>query len=416
MKGSLTYRSKTFMPTEREAPADAVQPSHKFMVRAGMIRQLGSGAYSKLPLGFDVTRRLETIIDEEMENRGASRLHFPALQPVSIWKEAGRFEIYGDDMFHFPDRHGRETCLAPTHEIAAALLATSDIRSYKDLPCRLYQTQIKFRDEARPRGGVLRTREFTMHDLYSFDEDEEKAQVSYSLFHEAYVAVFRRVDLPVFSIETSETGTIGGAVSHEFLHPNDLGESSFWVTADGKEAFFEPAGKSDLVRTSGFELAHTFQLATQYSEALSAKFNRPTGERLPVWMCSFGLGIERTIAAAIEHHARGSRMVWPVELAPYHVNVILASEDLASEAHREIAELGAHLLAAGLRVMVDDRQLRIGAKFADSELLGPRWELVVGKEYPFVELRDHAEATEKLVNISAAPSEVLIEARRGTFT
>lgn len=405
MSGSVQYRDAAFIPTTREVPGDTQQLSHRYMLRAGLVRQLGSGSYSKLPMGFDVCRRLEDLIDEEMLSRGASRVHFPALQPVSIWRDAGRFETYGDDIFSFLDRHGKETCMAPTHEIAAALLGASDIRSYKNMPCRLYQTQIKFRDEVRPRGGVLRTREFTMHDLYSFDVDDGAAQVSYELFHDAYLSVFRRIDLPIFPVETSDTGAIGGSVSHEFIYPSVAGESEVWVTADRSSAVFEltSAGSAEgMTQETGLELAHTFQLGTQYSDRLGAEFVTAQGGKMPIWMCSFGLGVERTVAAVVEHNLSGdAKMVWPKEISPYPINIMVSSSELQSGA-TTAAKVATRLAAAGYRVMIDDRDIGMGVKFADSGLLGPRWELVLGREAPRLELRDQATGTVTTVEPEAA--------------
>ncbi len=409
MPGQIHYRSTRFIPTTRDAPADATQPSHRYMLRAGLIRQLGSGAYTKLPLGFTVCRNLENLIDEEMELRGAVRLHFPALQPVSIWQDAGRFEAYGKDMFSFKDRHERLTCMAPTHEIAAALMAASDIRSYKDLPRRIYQTQTKFRDEVRPRAGLLRTREFTMHDVYSFDVDEAAGEASYSLFHAAYVSLFRRLELPVYSIATSDTGAIGGSVSHEFLHPNPGGDSEFFISADGSRAQWEPdeSDPSNSVKHAGFELAHTFQLGTQYSVSLGTFYDTPSGEKWPIWMCSFGLGIERTIASLIEHHSSGGRMVWPAAVAPYHVNIVLAQDDVLA-IQKAGADIAARLASAGLRVMIDDRPARVGVKFADSELLGAAQDVVLGKDYPSAELQDHRHGTRRSFDVQEVAAQVCL--------
>lgn len=371
----VTFRSRLFIPTLKETPAGVQLPSHDFMLRSGMIRQLGAGAYTKLPYGFEVARRLEHVVSEEMWRRGAEQLHFPAVQPVSIWKEAERYESYGDDMFSFPDRHGRDTCFAPTHEIAAALLAAGDIRRYDQLPVRVYQIQIKYRDEVRPRGGVLRTREFTMHDLYSFDIDEPASVESYNLFYDSYVDIFRRLRLPAIPVETSDTGAIGGSVSHEFLCAAVAGEAEL------------PAGSGVPPDVRGLELAHTFQLGTQYSEKLGGTVNNPGGTPVPLWMCSFGLGIERTMAAVIEHGvAERGQVVWPFEIAPYHVNLLLMDSESAQV--NAGSALAAQCMNSGLRVVVDDRPARAGAKFAESELLGVRWEIIIGKRFPDLEVRD----------------------------
>lgn len=371
----VTFRSKLFIPTLKDIPGGVQLPSHDYMLRSGMIRQLGAGAYTKLPYGFEVAKRLEHVVSEEMWRRGAEQLHFPAVQPVSIWRTAERYDSYGDDMFSFLDRHGRETCFAPTHEVAAALLAAADVRRADQLPLRLYQLQLKYRDEVRPRGGVLRTREFTMHDLYSFDVDEVSCYESYRLFYESYVDIFRRVQLPAIPVETSDTGAIGGSVSHEFLFPTAAGEADLPPAAGGDSGL------------RGLEVGHTFQLGTQYSEKLGARVANSTGAMVPLWMCSFGLGIERTMAAIIEHGvAERGQVVWPFVVAPYHINILPLNSD--SAAINASAVIGAQCMAAGFRVVVDDRPARAGAKFADSELLGVRWEIVVGKKHPIVEVRD----------------------------
>jgi prolyl-tRNA synthetase len=392
--GSVIFRSQRFIPTLKQVPGDVQVLSHAFMLRSGMIRQLGSGAYTKLPLGLEVAKRLECVVSEEMYSRGAEQIHFPAVQPVSIWRIAGRYESYGADMFSFLDRHGRETCFAPTHEIAAALLAAADVHSYRDLPLRLYQLQLKYRDEVRPRGGVLRTREFTMHDLYTFDIDEVSSRENYALFFDSYQAIFRRIGLPVVPVETSDTGAIGGSMSHEFLFPTKVGESDL------------PDGMSEDPSLRGLEVAHTFQLGTQYAEKLGAAAQNSSGQAVPIWMCSYGLGIERSIAAVVEHALTTTKqVVWPAVLAPYHVNIIVLSDDKQA-LNLTVAKTAAQCAAAGLRTMVDDRAERAGLKFADSALLGARWEVVFGNRYPNVEVRDHCTGNVLEVNDDAIVSQI----------
>ncbi|MBN1594279.1 MAG: proline--tRNA ligase, partial [Candidatus Coatesbacteria bacterium] len=216
--------SEAFIPTLKEAPADAVSISHKLMVRAGMIRQATSGAYSYLPYGYAIVKNLKQIVREEMDRAGGQEFLLPALQPAEIWQRSGRLDDYGQDVFRFIDRHGHEMLLGPTHEEIITLIVANEIRSWADLPKMFYQIQTKFRDEARPRFGVLRTREFTMKDLYSFDMDEAGLDVSYNKMFEAYCRIFDRIGVEYEPIATSETGAIGGSASHEFIVIAESGE------------------------------------------------------------------------------------------------------------------------------------------------------------------------------------------------
>jgi prolyl-tRNA synthetase len=387
-KETMTMRySNLYVPTLRETPKEAQVMSHQLMLRSGMIRPLGSGMNTQLPLGKRMMDKLDKIIDEEFDRIEVSRLHFPALHPATLWKNSGRWEAYGDDMFKFQDRHGRDMCMAPTHEVVAADLVRESIRSYKDLPIRFYQTQIKYRDEMRPRGGVLRTREFTMKDMYSFDTDQAGVQESYARGHRAYCRVYARAGLRYLAVETSDTGLIGGDWSHEFFALSDAGEDTLYYcdqcghgiadsSAEESACFRCDNGKYREVM--GIEVGHIFQLGTQYSEFVNLVFTDEYGEKKYVLMCSFGLGLERTIAAVIEQNHDEKGIIWPAKFAPFQFIISPLFID-APELVNFSEELYARLKASDVDVLLDDRNVSPGVKFADAELIGIPIQIVIGK-------------------------------------
>lgn len=529
----LAYQKMTqlYAPTLKEDPNEAELPSHKLMLRAGMIRKSASGLYSYLPLAWRSLQKIEAIIREEMERVGAQEALFPILIPAELWHESGRWGAYGDELMRVEDRHGREFCLGPTHEESVTDLVRDELRSYKQLPVTLYQIQTKFRDELRPRFGLMRGREFIMKDAYSFSEDEQSLQEIYDNMKVAYANVCERCGIKALQV-VADTGEIGGNASVEFMALADSGEaslvwcecgyaaddeaataaivvkdapaqemefistpgvsnmedaaracgveisqtrkalalvdeegnavvamlpgdhdlneikahkvlgnyhamtdeelsayglykgsigpvnlpenirliadislqdSSSWVCGANQkdthiigacmhrdfeiEEFFDlaqakagdicPTCGKPLQAARGIEVSQVFQLGTKYSEAMGATFMDKNGSEKPLVMGCYGIGVSRTLAAIVEQHFDEDGIIFPVSVAPYHIEIILLSldEDLMQEADRIATEL----IAQGVEVLVDDRKERPGVKFADADLMGVPYQIVLGK-------------------------------------
>ncbi len=555
--------SEMFLPTVREVPSDAEIVSHQLMIRAGMIRKLTSGIYSYLPLGLRVVRKVEKIVREEMNRAGAQEVFLPAVQPAELWQESGRWKKYGKELLRFKDRHNRDYCIGPTHEEVVTDLVRNEIKTYRQLPKNLYQIQTKFRDEIRPRFGVIRCREFSMKDAYSFDVDWEGCDVSYRKMYDAYSRIFSRCSLEFRAVE-ADTGNIGGSFSHEFMAVAETGEdalifcstcdyaaniekaevarpeklpvneaefkplesvrtprvrtieevcSFFGVTpdrivktlifvADGKpvavlirgdeevneaklrahlscdelelatddvvlEVTGSPKGfagalgiKSPVIAdyslmnmknfimganredhhvvnanigrdfkvetfadlriiketdpcprcgkpirlARGIELGHTFKLGTKYSKAMRATFLDRDGKEQEMVMGCYGIGVGRTVAAAIEQNNDAKGIIWPMSIAPYHV--ILTPVNVNDSAVMEAAEkLYSRMLEASVEVIIDDRDERAGVKFNDADLIGIPIRFTVGPKRAAegkVEARMRKTGEEKVVDIDKA--------------
>ncbi len=375
--------SSLFAPTLKENPQEAEIVSHSFMLRAGMIRQLSSGIYAFLPLGLRTINKITKIIKEEMDRAGGQELLLPALHPGELWKETGRWEVYGPELIRLKDRKDRDFCLGPTHEEVITDLARREIRSYRQLPLLLYQIQTKFRDEIRPRFGVMRAREFIMKDLYSFDRDFEGLEISYQKMYNAYCRIFDRCDLS-YEVVPAESGVIGGAVSHEFLVLADSGEEkllicptcNFSTTQDEERC---PHCGTDLEEKRGIEVGHIFQLGTKYSEPMKAYFVDRDGEEKPLIMGCYGIGIGRTMAAAIEAYHDDKGIQWPLSIAPYEVAIIPINWKNAKQ--REVAEeIYQESQEKGFEVVVDDREFSAGYKFSEADLIGFPLQVIVGEK------------------------------------
>lgn len=528
--------SEMFLPTVREVPADAETVSHQLMIRAGMIRKLTSGIYSYLPFGYRVVRKVEEIVREEMNRAGAQEVSLPVVQPAELWQESGRWELYGKELLRFNDRHGRDYCLAPTHEEVITDLVRHEIKTYRQLPRNLYQIQTKFRDEVRPRFGVMRCREFVMKDAYSFDADEEGAEVSYRMMYDAYRRIFERCGLRFRAVE-ADSGNIGGSFSHEFMVIADSGEdvlvycdscnyaanlekaealrpdaqemdreaflaleevytpqvrtieevSNFLkmpadrlvktlvFNADGAPAVVLVRGNEEinevkvknylgcavleladdaLIRSvtgaprgfagavgikgeiiadysvmnmtnfvmganredyhfinvnmgrdvtvkafadlrlvgesapcprcerplhiaRGIEVGHVFKLGTKYSKALRAVYLDKNGQEQKMVMGCYGIGIGRTVAAAIEQNHDEQGIIWPMPIAPFHV--MITPVNVKDESLVQAAEgLYLALTEKGVEVILDDRDERAGVKFADADLIGVPLRVTIG--------------------------------------
>jgi prolyl-tRNA synthetase len=387
---AMTRLTEYLLPTEKQAPADAEAISHKLMVRAGLVRQMGTGIWTWLPAGWKVHQRVVAIVREEIDAIGGREMLMPVLQPAELWRKTGRLEI--DELFKLQDRKGSELVLAMTHEEAVTFHAAQTIDSYRDLPLILYHFQVKERDEPRPRAGVLRTREFVMKDSYSFDRDQAGLEERYALHVGAYDRIMQRTGLRFYRVE-SDVGMMGGIGAHEYMAPCAAGEDEV-VLGEGYAANVEVARVSpDISQTAdggyergdealavepAIEIGNIFKLGTRYSEPLGATFLDEQGVERPIWMGSYGIGPARIVAAAVEQFADEHGISWPAALAPFAVHLVALGKPGTPE--RDAADkLYSELLAATVDVIYDDRQAGPGEKFADAELLGCPVRLTVGR-------------------------------------
>jgi prolyl-tRNA synthetase len=387
----MTRLSSYLLPTEKEAPADAEAISHKLMVRAGLVRQMGAGMWTWLPAGWRVHQRVVAIVREELDAIGAQEMLMPVLQPAEPWRRTGRLEI--EELFRLSDRKGSELVLAMTHEEAVTFHVAQTVRSYRQLPLILYHFQVKERDEPRPRAGVLRTREFVMKDSYSFDRDQAGLEERYALHVGAYDRIMDRTGLRWYRVE-SDVGMMGGLGAHEYMAPCDAGEDEIVLTDSGYAANVEVAraqlGKDRLLRgdtidgeqirlLKAIEIGNIFKLGTRYSEPLGAAYLDEHGHEQPIWMGSYGIGPARIVAAAVEQFADEHGISWPRALAPFAVHLVALGKPGTPE--RDAAN-GVYdkLRAGGLEVLYDDRDAGPGEKFADAELLGCPLRLTVGRK------------------------------------
>jgi prolyl-tRNA synthetase len=401
--------SRFFMPLLRETPAEAQIVSHRFMLRAGLIRQASAGIYSWLPLGHRVLRKIEQIVREEQDRAGAIELLMPTLQSAELWRESGRYEAYGKEMLRIKDRHDRDLLYGPTNEELITEIFRSSVRSYKDLPRNLYHIQWKFRDEIRPRFGVMRGREFLMKDAYSFDIDADGARKSYNRMFVAYLRTFARLGLKAVPMK-ADTGPIGGDLSHEFIVLAETGESQVYCHRDlvdmpvpenvdfqgdltpyinqrtslyaATEEKHDPDAFAAIpedkrLAARGIEVGHIFYFGTKYSKPMNAKVAGPKGEDVLVEMGSYGIGVSRLVGAIIEASHDDAGIIWPESVAPFRAGLISLKADDART--REVCEdLYAKLGAAGVDVLYDDTEERAGAKFSTFDLIGLPWQVIVG--------------------------------------
>jgi prolyl-tRNA synthetase len=404
--------SRYFLPILRETPKEAEIVSHRLMLRAGMIRQEAAGIYAWLPLGLKVLNKVNAIVREEQNRSGAIELLMPTIQSADLWRESGRYDAYGKEMLRIQDRHEREMLFGPTNEEMITEIFRGYVRSYKDLPLNLYHIQWKFRDEVRPRFGVMRSREFLMKDAYSFDLDQAGAVHSYNKMFVAYLRTFARMGLKAIPMR-ADTGPIGGNLSHEFIILASTGESEVFCHADylnfdippadtnfddipglqstvdkwtslyaatsemHDAAAFDAVSGDKKMSARGIEVGHIFYFGTKYSEPMSAKVMGPDGQEKPVHMGSYGIGPSRLIAAIIEASHDENGIVWPEAVAPFDVAILnLKTGDAATDAASE--RLYRELEAAGRDVLYDDRDERPGGKFATADLIGVPWQVLIG--------------------------------------
>ena len=405
--------SSYFLPVLKESPSEAEIVSHKLMLRAGMISQSSSGIYSWLPLGLKVLKKIENIVREEQNNAGVNEILMSTIQPADLWKESGRYEDYGKEMLRIQDRQERSMLYGPTNEEQVTDIFRRSIKSYKELPQLLYHIQWKFRDELRPRFGVMRGREFLMKDAYSFDLDLENSERSYNKFFVCYLKTFERLGLKAIPM-AADTGPIGGDMSHEFIIISNTGESdiyfdknilnqgekiseinyeddlsalvqnfkNYYSASDEKfnQKEFDKNVKKELQMTSkGIEVGHIFSFGTKYSESMKANVLDSNGKEGPVYMGSYGIGISRLVGAIIEYSHDESGIVWPLEVAPFQIGLVnVKSND--EKAKKVADEIYQSISIQNIDILYDDKSDNAGVKFSRMDLIGLPFQVIVGNK------------------------------------
>src|ERR1700689_1925302 len=429
--------SQYFLPLIKENPSEAQIVSHRLMLRAGMIRQASSGIYAWLPLGLRVLKKVEQIVREEQDAAGAQELLLPTLQPAELWRESGRYEDYGKEMLRIKDRHERDMLYGPTNEELITDIFRGAVKSYRDLPKNLYHIQWKFRDEVRPRFGVMRGREFLMKDNYSFDLDKAGAIVSYFKMFVAYMKTFKRMGLAPIPVRAT-TGPIGGDLSHEFHVQANTGERQLYFDSDIEKleessidpasptvqdyllqwyaatdekhdpAAFERVPEARRRSARGIEVGQLFYFGTKYSKPMKANVVGPKGESVAVEMGSYGIGVSRLVGAIIEANHDDAGIIWPSSVAPFRVGLVnLRVGDAKCAAAAE--DLYARLHRAGIETLYDDRDESPGAKFAAMDLIGLPWQLVIGPrglEKGVVELKNRKSGAKQELAPDAALNKI----------
>jgi prolyl-tRNA synthetase len=431
--------SRCFLPVLKESPTDAQIVSHKLMLRAGLVRQTAAGIYAWLPIGFRVLKKIEQIVREEQDKAGAIELLMPTLQSADLWRQSGRYDAYGPEMLRIKDRHEREMLYGPTNEEMITSIFRDDVKSYRDLPRTLYHIQWKFRDEVRPRFGVMRGREFLMKDAYSFDLDEAGARQSYYTQMLAYLRTFQRMGIQAVPMKAA-SGPIGGDLSHEFIVLAPTGESEVfydaafdefdWAQPDlryddpaGLEKLFEQVTATysatdethdearwaevagDRRRTGrGIEVGHIFYFGKKYSESMGLKVSGTDGSMVTPEMGSYGVGVSRLVGAIIEASHDDNGIVWPEAVAPWKVGIVtMRGDDAASVVAGET--LYAKLGAANVETLYDDRDERGGVKLGSMDLIGLPWQVIIGPrglEKGVVELKNRKSGEREELSIESA--------------
>ncbi len=416
--------SKFFLPILKDIPSDAKIKSHQLMLRAGMIRQSASGIYSWLPLGFKVLKKIEIIIREEQDRAGAQEMLMPTIQSADLWKESGRYDGYGLEMLRIKDRQDRELLYGPTNEELVTQIFRDNVKSYKSLPLILYHIQWKFRDEIRPRFGIMRCREFLMKDSYSFDETKEGARLSYNKMFYAYLKTFERLGLKAIPL-AADTGPIGGDLSHEFIILADTGESQIYTSkkildlkienftndegslnnmvkafteiysaTDEKfdqSEFDKSVKKEDQLITRGIEVGHIFYFGDKYSKSMKALVNSSSGQNITVEMGSYGIGVSRLVGAIIEANYNNNVMKWPTTVTPFHVAIIDLGKKSENETKIKSQNVYEKLKENHFDVLLDDTDESPASKFKNFDLIGIPYQIIIGSkqkadEYEFKEV------------------------------
>lgn len=436
--------TRFLLPVTKDVPADATIVSHQLMLRTGMVRQNGAGIYSWLPLGFRVLKKIEQIVREEMNRAGAIELLMPTLQQADLWRESGRYDDYGEEMLRITDRHKRDMLYGPTNEEMITDIFRAYVKSYKQLPLNLYHQQWKFRDEVRPRFGVMRGREFYMKDAYSFDLDEASARVSYQRMFAAYLNTFNRLGVTAIPMQ-ADPGPIGGDLSHEFLILANSGESAvycdksvldvpppgadfdfddlaalseemdkrtrYYAATDEKhdEAAFADIPEERQIAARGIEVGHIFYFGTKYSDPMKAEIQTQDGSLQTIHGGSYGIGVSRLVGAIIEASHDDNGIIWPASVSPFDAGIISMKPDdsdvvaVADSAYEK-------LQAAGKEPLYDDTGERAGAKFARMDLIGLPWQITVGPrgvKSGTVELKQRASGEKDEVSLEDAIARIL---------
>ena len=433
--------TRCFLPVMKESPSDAQIVSHKLMLRAGLVRQTAAGIYAWLPIGFRVLKKIEQIVREEQDKAGAIEMLMPTMQSADLWRESGRYDAYGPEMLRITDRHKREMLFGPTNEEMITALFRDDVKSYRELPRTLYHIQWKFRDEVRPRFGVMRGREFLMKDAYSFDLDEAGARNSYYTQLLAYLRTFQRLGIRAVPMKAA-SGPIGGDLSHEFIVLAPTGESEVFYDAAFEEfdwaqsdlAYDDAAGLAKLFdqvsatysatdethdearwaevvpdrqrQGRGIEVGHIFNFGDKYSKSMGLKVSAPDGQPLIPHMGSYGIGVSRLVGAIIEASHDDAGIIWPDAVAPWTVGLVtMRGDDAASIAAAD--DIYEKLTAAGVETLYDDRDERGGVKLGSMDLIGLPWQLIIGPRglaNGVVELKNRRTGAKEELSIESALS------------
>ena len=390
--------SKNFAPLIKDTPAEAEVISHQLLLRSGMIRKVASGIYNWLPLGFKTLKLVENIVREEMASTGSQEIFMPMIQPRDLWEDSKRWDKFGPELLRFKDRHERDFCLGPTHEEIITDLIRNNLSSYKELPLSLFQIQTKFRDEIRPRYGIMRGREFLMKDAYSFHLNQECLNNTYQTIREAYKAIFNRLGLG-YKIVKADSGAIGGEISEEFHVLAESGEDTLAFSEESEIAINAellinenesidslqgktfPDSQEEIKLAKGIEVGHIFQLGNVYSSAMNATVLDENGNRQALQMGCYGIGVSRIVAAAIEQNHDDKGIIWPKNIAPIQISILPIFKESSDKTFIFAEKLYKDLSKLGLRVMLDDRQERFGKKITESELVGSSYAVVIGKSY-----------------------------------
>ena len=371
--------------TLKDAPSDAELISHQLMLRSGLIKKLASGIFTWMPFGLKVLRKIEQTVRNEMDESGALEVLMPTIQPSELWQETQRWADYGNLLLQIHDRHDRLFCYGPTHEEVITDILRKSIKSYKQLPANFYQIQTKFRDEIRPRFGVMRAREFLMKDAYSFHLNQESLEEEYEKMSQTYESIFRKLELNFRKVKAT-SGEIGGSISHEFHVIAESGEDEIAFcdgenfaanveTLDGKNA---PNG-GELTYARGIEVGHIFQLGDKYSQSMKLEVLDSNGKNVSPYMGCYGIGISRIVAAAIEQNHDDKGIIWPKAISPFAISIIVLNDKNDSTVMDHAIKIYQELRADGIEVMIDDRDERAGVKFADADLMGIPTNVIVGK-------------------------------------
>ena len=390
--------SKLLLPTLKDAPKEAEVISHKLMLRAGLVRKVASGIYTWLPLGLKVLRKIENIVREEMDASGAQEVLMPMVQPKELWNETNRWEKMGPELLRIKDRHERDFCLGPTHEEVITDLIRNNVKSYKELPLNIYQIQTKFRDEVRPRYGVMRGREFLMKDSYSFNIDEACLQSTYLTMRNTYKNILERIGLD-YKIVAADSGAIGGDASEEFHVLAETGEDTIAISSESEFAINtelllkegedisslegkpSPDGKGTIQIKKGIEVGHIFKLGKVYAEDMKANVLNNEGKASTLHMGCYGVGVSRLVAAAIEQNNDDKGIIWPHSISPFDINIIAIGYEKDQQIVEASLKLYKDLQEMGYDVLLDDRKDGYGTKMKDSELIGVPLNIVIGKQY-----------------------------------